>query len=155
MTPLSQRLWPSFAPGHSPTRRTRSATNGTRYETRPDYNQRDSRRDARPDYERRDLRPDTGRPRQVELPPPALTMEEMQKAMSDLQSQFDRVRQTRKDDPAKSSRLPLGSAHMAAARTSSRQDTEDDAEQAFFALGAAAHGTVDLPCHMDSDDYSD
>ena len=141
-------------PVPNPSDRTRPVANGTRYEARSDYNQRDSRRDARPD-ERRDPRSDTGRPRQVELPPPALTMEEMQKAMSDLQSQFDRVRQTRKDDPAKSSRLPLGSAHMAAARTSSRQDTEDDAEQAFFALGAAAHGTVDLPCHMDSDEYSD
>ena len=142
-------------PLSNPSDRTRPVANGTRYETRPDYNQRDSRRDARPNYERRDPRHDTGRPRQVELPSPALTMDEMQKAMSDLQSQFDRVRQPRKDDTAKTSRLPLGSAHMAAARSSSMQDTKEEAERAFFALGAASHDTVDLPCHMDSDDYSD
>ena len=139
----------------NPSDRTRPVSNGTRYEVRPDYNQRDSRRDPRPDYERRDPRPDTGRPRQVELLPPALTMEEMQKTMSDLQSQFDRVRQIRKVDSAKTPHPQLGSAHMAAARTSSRQDTEDEAELAFFALGAVAHDAVDLPCYMDSDQYID
>ena len=132
-----------------------ATTNGTRYDNRQDYAQRDHHRDARPEYERRDYRSDAGRTNQVEQSSPALTLEEMKKTMADFQSQIDKqARKARIDESAKSSRLPYGSANMAAARTSSVPDNPDDDElrheHAFFALGA-----TDLPCHMDSDEYSD
>ena len=84
-------------------------------------------------------------------------METLQRSMATLQSQLARqIRQTRKDEDAKSSRSEsrhaFGSAHMAA-KTSSVPDNEEDAERAFFALGSTVYD--ELPCRMDSDDYSD
>jgi hypothetical protein len=135
--------------------RSQAASNGTRYDHRPDYVQRDQRRDTRTEYERREYRSETDRPRQVEHPSPALSLEEMQKSIATIQSHIDKqVRKVRNEEAAKSSRTHFGSAHMAAARTSSAPDIppEDEMhhEHAFFALGA-----TELPCHMDSDEYSD
>ena len=122
-----------------------------------------ARHDDRPPYERRDPRPDAGRPRLVdrihqdEHPSSTPTMETLQRSMATLQSQLARqIRQTRKDEDAKSSRSEsrhaFGSAHMAA-KTSSVPDNQEDAERAFFALGSTVYD--ELPCRMDSDDYSD